>query len=61
MECHVLLVWVAVTLTSEFSSRKIMSEAFFACVCVWGGGGCGFEPHWRHCVVVLELDTFILA
>ena len=21
--------------------------------------GCGFEPHWRHCVVVLEQDTFI--
>ena len=20
-----------------------------------------FEPHWGHCVVVLELDTFILA
>ena len=23
--------------------------------------GRGFEPHWRHCVVVLEQDTFILA
>ena len=23
--------------------------------------GCGFEPHRRHCVVVLEHDTFILA
>ena len=23
--------------------------------------GCGFEPHWRHWVVVLEQDTFILA
>ena len=23
--------------------------------------GCGFEPHWRHSVVVLEQDTFILA
>ena len=23
--------------------------------------GCGFEPHWRHCVGVLEQDTFILA
>ena len=23
--------------------------------------GCGFESHWRHCVVVLEQDTFILA
>ena len=22
--------------------------------------GRGFEPHWRHCVVVLEQDTFIL-
>ena len=23
--------------------------------------GCGFEPHRRHWVVVLEQDTFILA
>ena len=23
--------------------------------------GCGLKPHWRHCVVVLEQDTFILA
>ena len=23
--------------------------------------GCGFEPHRRHCVVVLEQDTFILT
>ena len=22
--------------------------------------GCGFEPHRRHCVVVLEQDIFIL-
>ena len=23
--------------------------------------GCGFEPHQRHCVMVLEQDTFILT
>ena len=23
--------------------------------------GSGFKPHWRHCVVVFEQDTFILA
>ena len=23
--------------------------------------GRGFEPHWHHCVVVLEQDTFILS
>ena len=23
--------------------------------------GLRFEPHWGHCVVVLEQDTFILA
>ena len=23
--------------------------------------GHGFEPHRRHCIVVLEQDTFILA
>ena len=23
--------------------------------------GSGFKPHWRHCIVVLEQDTFILA
>ena len=27
----------------------------------WRPKGRGFEPHWRHCVVVLEQDTFILA
>ena len=26
-----------------------------------GPRGHGFEPHRRHCVVVLEQDTFILA
>ena len=26
-----------------------------------GPKGSGFEPHRRHCVVVLEQDTFILA
>ena len=26
-----------------------------------GPRGRGFEPHRRHCVVVLEQDTFILA
>ena len=23
--------------------------------------GNGFKPHWRHCVVVLQQDKFILA
>ena len=23
--------------------------------------GSGFGPHWRHCIVVLEQGTFILA
>ena len=27
----------------------------------WRQRGCGFEPQRRHCVVVLEQDTFILA
>ena len=27
----------------------------------WRPKGRGFEPHWCHCVVVLEQDTFILA
>ena len=27
----------------------------------WPPKGHGFEPHLRHCVVVLEQDTFILA
>ena len=26
-----------------------------------GPRGRGFEPHQRHCVVVIEQDTFILA
>ena len=27
----------------------------------WRPKGRVFEPYWRHCVVVLEQDTFILA
>ena len=27
----------------------------------WRPRGHGYEPHRRHCVVVLEQDTFILA
>ena len=27
----------------------------------WRPRGRGFEPHRRHCIVVLEQDTFILA
>ena len=27
----------------------------------WRPRGHGFEPHWHHCVVVLEQDTFMLA
>ena len=27
----------------------------------WTQRGPGFEPHRRHCIVVLEQDTFILA
>ena len=30
--------------------------------CLTGDRGVyGFEPHWRHCIVVLEQDTFIIA
>ena len=57
--------WVAVTLTSDLVSR-ISTESGGA---QWLSGrvldsrpkGSGFEPHRRHCVVVLEQDTFILA
>ena len=27
----------------------------------WRPRGRRFEPHWGHCVVILEQDTFILA
>ena len=61
----------AVTLLLPLHRRRYISESY-SIVCKgaqWLSGrvldsrpkGSGFEPHRRHCVVVLEQDTFILA
>ena len=53
-------------------SRRILKEKSYSSIkegAQWLSGrvldsrpkGRGFEPHRRHCVVVLEQDTFILA
>ena len=62
--------------TDIFYCTKIFHFHFGVCISIlklegeqWLSGrvldsrprGCGFEPHKRHCVVVLEQDTFILA
>ena len=57
------------SLVNSFSTVSHFSYAPFVQGAQWLSGrvldsrpkGCGFEPHWRHCVVVLEQDTFILA
>ena len=43
--------------TGEISGAQWLSGR----VLDWRPKGCGFESHQRHCVVVLEQDTFILA
>ena len=54
------------------SERCQFNQSFRVYVVFFGGGlsgrvldirpkGRGFEPSWRHCVVILEHDTFILA
>ena len=66
------ILWVIVPLTSDLVFRKIVSGAYLILLKVgaqWLSGrvldsrtkGRGFEPHRRHCFVVLEQDTFILA
>ena len=42
-----LLIWVAQWLNGRVLDLRPKSR--------------GLEPHWRHYVVVLEQDTFILA
>ena len=60
--------FLALHLRSCSNDKLILTTLFF-----FGGGGGGgelsggvldsrgFQPHGRHCVVVLEQDTFILA
>ena len=55
--------------TEGYFRHIISEEATNAVGAQWLSGrvidsrprGRGFEPHWRHCVVVLEQDIFILA
>ena len=58
-------------ISTAISSRPLIQEGFLSVTSQsWGLSGRvldsrpkgrGFEPHRRHCVVVLEQDTFILA
>ena len=47
-----LLVFTRVFKGSQWLSGRVLDSR---------PRGRGFEPHRRHCVVVLEQDTFILA
>ena len=63
--CH-LLTSFKIYLFKKFFQENLQSQTLGA---QWLSGrvldsrpkGSGFEPHRRHCVVVLEQDTFILA
>ena len=57
-------------LLTDICTTKVQQELeLVLCEMQWLSGrvlelrprGRGLEPHWRHCVVVLEQDTFILA
>ena len=45
----------------HYGIRDVGAQWFSGRVLVSRPKGRGFEPHRRHCVVVLEQDTFILA
>ena len=55
--------------STQFKGGKKLLNAYSVMGAQWLSGnvldsrpkGRGFEPHRRHCVVVLEQDTFILA
>ena len=59
-------IWSGSTM---FASILMLNRLFVFSGAQWLSGrvldsrpkGSGFEPHRRHCVVVLEQDTFILA
>ena len=61
-------------LNNSFKTIRVINEIIGLVTFAWKGAqwlsgrvldsrprGRGFEPNWRHCVVVLEQDTFILA
>ena len=69
------LIWIC-TVLSAWMLRSVLAAAAAFVVCrlplkgaQWLSGrvldsrprGRWFEPHWRHCIVVLKQDTFILA
>ena len=54
-ECHMPLLWMqyqTVQMGAQWLSGRVLDSR---------PKGRGFEPHRRHCVVVLEQDTFILV
>ena len=50
--CFVAIILVIVLTWFQWLSGRVLDSR---------PKGSGFEPHRRHCVVVLEQDTFILA
>ena len=57
----VIWVWAVGTFYTPIKSVKKGAQWLSGRVLDSRPKGCGFEPHRRHCVVVLEQDTFILA
>ena len=54
-------LYVGHNLTSLIMSHLVVAQWLSDRVLDLRPNGRGFEPHRRHCVVVLEQDTFILA
>ena len=48
-------------LYSKFNEKKMGAQWLSGRVLDSRPKGSGLEPHRRHCIVVLEQDTFILA
>ena len=60
LSCHPIVI-VRLYFINNCEEKKIGAQWLSGRVLDSRPRGHGFEPHRRHCVVVLEQDTFILA
>ena len=61
MHLRLDFIMEANTMSSDQTSSSLGAQWLSSRVLDSRPKGRGFEPHRRHCVVVLEQDTFILA
>ena len=60
-EYHSMYIYKAIFQETKHNVQNMGAQWLSGRVLDLRSRGRGFEPHQRHCVVVLEQDTFILA